>query len=203
MKTRMQMIEDELQSDPFEQEIIRAKRKEYIKTKRKEKIHSINRQYSGETNELLFKNYIDFLYESGYLQYYKWLSYHAKTEYDFEIQLKDSRIIYIDVVGTQLRNTTITLNCSHKDYKPKIKALSPGDKGYLAFELKGEWRFLQISRHLPKGDIFMSKARNKHVKTPGYVFNTPLLCENTPQDEKNLLSESARNVVNMHQSEVF
>lgn len=199
----LRALQEDLDNDPYEQAIIRAMQKDYIRTKRKEKIHSIAHQYNGEVNERRFYNYIDYLYEKcGCIQYFKWTSYHEKGEIDFEIQLKDLETIFFDVVGTHDRNGHVALNCKHKDFKAKLKAFG-SHRGYLAFELNGEWRFLQVSRHLPKGDICMSKGRNKHVKKPGYVFNYEGIPGNTPESSKNLLNEFGRNHVNMDVSQVI
>jgi len=202
MIKNMQDYWDELSDDEDEQELCRNAEKAYNRRKRKEHKHSLIKQYSGEKNELLFQKYIDFLYESRYLQYYKWLSYNAKTEYDFIVQLKDGTSIYFDVVGTWDNNGKTMLNCSHKDYKAKLKEI-PGCRGYLAFILNDEWRFIQISRHLPKGDLRLTSGRNKHIKKANFVFMNENILGNYSKDEQNLLRDPARNIVNMTLSQVF
>lgn len=203
MITKMQSLNDDLDNDPYEQAIINAMQKEYYKTKRKEKIHSIAKMYSGEVNEQRFNNYIDYLYESGYLQYFKWVSYHSKGEIDFVIQLKDLDTIFIDVIGTHMRGDHIMLNCNSKNYKTKLKAFN-GHRGYLAFELNGEWRFLQVSRHLPKGDIMLGSGRNKHIKKAGYVFHDESIPGNTPiQSNNNSCNDSGRHMINIAHSQML
>ena len=196
-------IEDDLMNDEGEMERVRAAEKAYRKQKRKDKTHSINRQYRGEENETLFRDYLDYLYECGYVQYYKWLSYHEKSEYDFEVQLPNFEVVYIDVVGSYInKSSSIRLNCKHKDYKPKLKILN-GTRGYLAFVFESNWRFIQVSRHLPKGDLTLTSGRNKHIRKASYVMMNPGIPGICPDKPINLLKDSDRNHVNMPLSQLL
>lgn len=172
-------VEKDLQSDELEHEIIHGMRRQYYKNKRKE----AKKQYNGETLEAEFLKYLDEMYDKNIIRYYKWLSKENSInhEFDFETQTPKGMNIYIDVVGTHEREGRFMLNCSHKDYKDKLRYLD-GEEGYLAFLYCGEWRFMRVSRKLPRGDISLHKGRIKHMKKGEFVFNHDFFTKSPARD---------------------
>ena len=73
---------------------------------------------------------------------------------DFKFDKYDNTPVFIDVVGWYYYGNTIRLNTGHKNYYNKLQYIKDqefydkGDKGYLAFYIENEWRFVLIKEDL-------------------------------------------------------
>lgn len=99
-------------------------------------------------------------------------------------------LVYFDVVDHHPKGESIELNTGHKDWKAileyckkHMEELNEMYKDHLHFEkfkayitysptsgLADDWKFIGINKNLPKGGIYLSKERIKHIWGYDAVF---------------------------------
>lgn len=99
----------------------------------------------------------------------------ATIDFFVESQNYPDTLFYIDVVGYTIRNGEIELNTSHKNWDMICDYMEqdgdhPKHKGYLAFQVNGEWKYYPIKRDNPKRGIYLSKERKRHVRNSKAIF---------------------------------